>query len=69
MTGHETQGTESGLLGAFEFKGACTAGDGSCDTGSLSLWEQVSATLVTSAGTLKHRFPHPPSTTNVYEIR
>jgi ribonuclease HI len=38
--GHEThywQGTESGLLGAFEFKGACTAGDGSCDTGSKSM--------------------------------
>ena len=37
MTGHEThywQGTESGLLGAFEFQGACTAGDGSCDMGS-----------------------------------
>ena len=32
MTGHEAQywqGTESGLLGAFEFQGACTAGDGS----------------------------------------
>jgi hypothetical protein len=31
MIGHEThywQGTESGLLGAFEFKGSCTAGDG-----------------------------------------
>jgi len=40
MTGHEAhywQGTESGLLGAFEFKGACTAGDGSCDTGSKSM--------------------------------
>ena len=24
-------GTESGLLGAFQFDGACTAGDGSCD--------------------------------------
>jgi hypothetical protein len=42
MMGHEThywQGTESGLLGAFEFKGACTAGDGSCDTGSKSMGE------------------------------
>ena len=32
MMGHEAhywQGTESGLLGAFKFKGACTAGDGS----------------------------------------
>jgi len=32
MTGHESQywqGTESGLLGAFEFQGECTAGDGS----------------------------------------
>ena len=40
MTGHEAQywqGTESGLLGAFEFQGACTAGDGSCDTGSRSM--------------------------------
>ena len=40
MMGHEAhywQGTESGLLGAFEFKGACTAGDGSCDTGSKSM--------------------------------
>ena len=38
--GHEThywQGTESGLLGAFEFQGACTAGDGSCDMGSKSM--------------------------------
>jgi len=38
--GHEAhywQGTESGLLGAFEFKGACTAGDGSCDNGSRSM--------------------------------
>ena len=23
--------TESGLLGAFDFEGACTTGDGSCD--------------------------------------
>ena len=30
-------GTESGLLGAFHFDGACTAGDGSCDVASLSL--------------------------------
>jgi hypothetical protein len=40
MMGHEThywQGTESGLLGTFEFKGSCTAGDGSCDTGSKSM--------------------------------
>jgi hypothetical protein len=40
MMGHEAhywQGTESGLLGAFEFKGACTAGDGSCDTDSKSM--------------------------------
>ncbi len=40
MMGHEEhywQGTESGLLGAFEFKGACTAGDGSCDKGSKSM--------------------------------
>ena len=40
MMGHEAhywQGTESGLLGAFKFKGACTAGDGSCDTGSKSM--------------------------------
>jgi hypothetical protein len=40
IAGHEAQywrGTESGLLGAFEFKGACTAGDGSCDTGSRSM--------------------------------
>ena len=40
MTGHEThywQGTESSLLGAFECQRACTAGDGSCDTGSKSM--------------------------------
>jgi hypothetical protein len=40
MMGHEAhywQGTESGLLGAFEFKGACTAGDGSYDTDSKSM--------------------------------
>jgi hypothetical protein len=30
-------GTESGLLGAFHFDGACTAGDGSCDEASLSM--------------------------------
>ena len=29
--------TESGLLGAFHFDGACTAGDGSCDVASLSM--------------------------------
>jgi len=40
MIGHEThywEGTESGLPGAFEFKGACTSGDGSYDTGSKSM--------------------------------
>jgi hypothetical protein len=40
MMGHEThywQGTKSGLLGTFEFKGACTVGDGSSDTGSKSM--------------------------------
>ncbi len=40
MTGHEThywQGTESGLLGVFEFQGSCTVGDGSCDTDSKSM--------------------------------
>ena len=40
MTGHEAQywqGTESGLLGAFEFQGACTTGDGSCDSSSKSM--------------------------------
>ena len=40
MTGHEAQywqGTESGLLGAFEFQGACTAGDDSCDADSKSM--------------------------------
>lgn len=39
LTGHEAgywQGIESGLIGAFEFKGASTAGDGSCDAGSRS---------------------------------
>ena len=30
-------GTESGLLGAFHFDGACTVGDGSCDVVSLSM--------------------------------
>jgi hypothetical protein len=40
IAGHEaqySQGTESGLLGAFEFKRACTAGDSSCDTGTRSM--------------------------------
>ena len=40
MTGHEVQywqGTESGLLGAFEFQGTYTSGDGSCDTDSKSM--------------------------------
>ncbi len=40
MMGHEAhywQGTESGVLGALEFKRACTTGDGSCDTGSKSM--------------------------------
>ena len=38
LTGSEAtycRGTESGLLGAFHFDGACTAGDGSCDVQSL----------------------------------
>ena len=30
-------GTESGLLGVFEFKDTCTTGDGSCDTSSRSM--------------------------------
>ena len=30
-------GTESGLLGAFHFDGACTDGDGSCDVVSHSM--------------------------------
>jgi hypothetical protein len=30
-------GTESGLLGAFHFDGACTAGNGSCEVASLSM--------------------------------
>ncbi len=40
LTGTETTywlGTESGLLGAFHFEGACTAGDRSCDVKSLSM--------------------------------
>jgi hypothetical protein len=40
MTGQEVQycqSTESGLLGAFEFQGTCTGGDGSSDTGSRSM--------------------------------
>jgi hypothetical protein len=30
-------GTESGLIGAFGFAGACTAGDGSCDPPTRSM--------------------------------
>ena len=30
-------GTQSGLLGAFQIDGACTAGDGSCDVASHSI--------------------------------
>ena len=30
-------GTESGILGAFGFEGACTAGDGSCDPPTKSM--------------------------------
>ncbi len=40
LTGAEATyllGTESGLLGAFHFDGACTPGDGSCDVRSLSM--------------------------------
>ena len=40
LTGPEATywlGTESGLLGAFHFDGACTAGDGSCEVASLSM--------------------------------
>jgi hypothetical protein len=40
LTGPEATywlGTESGLLGAFHFDGACTAGDGSCEVSSLSM--------------------------------
>ena len=47
MMGHEIhycQGTESGLLGVFEFKGACTKGDGSCDTFSKSMELKESGT-------------------------
>jgi hypothetical protein len=54
MAGHEAQywqGTESGLLGAFEFQGAC-----SCDTDSRS-WGQVSVTSTALGGTLKHHYP------------
>ncbi len=44
ITGHviETwywEETESGLLGGFEFKGAYTVADGSCDDDSRSMWE------------------------------
>jgi hypothetical protein len=31
-----------------------------------SLWKQVSVTSTTSTGTIKHRFPHPPSKTNTH---
>jgi hypothetical protein len=40
LTGSEATywlGTESSLLGAFHFDGACTVGDGSCDVKSLSM--------------------------------
>ncbi len=40
LTGAEATywlGTESGLLGAFQFDGACTTGDGSCDVRSLTM--------------------------------
>jgi hypothetical protein len=40
LTGEETTyclGTESGLVGAFQFDGTCTEGDGSCDVRSLSM--------------------------------
>jgi hypothetical protein len=40
LTGAEATywlGTESDLLGSFQFDGACTAGDGSCDVRSLSM--------------------------------
>ena len=40
LTGPEATywlGTESGLLGAFHFDGARTAGDGSCEVTSLSM--------------------------------
>ena len=56
------QGTESGLLGAFEFKGASTSGDGSCGIGSRSMgaafcnfnrlgWDPNSAVPTPSPGT------------------
>ena len=34
-----------------------------------NLWEQVSATWVNSAGTPRHRSPHPTSTNNGHETR
>ena len=40
LEGHEKcywLGTGSGLLGAFHFDGACTAGDGSCNIASNSM--------------------------------
>jgi hypothetical protein len=40
LTGAEATywlGTESGLLETFQFDGACTVGDGSCDVRSLSM--------------------------------
>jgi len=40
LEGHEKLywlGTESGLIGAFGFAGACTAGDGSCDPPTRSM--------------------------------
>ncbi len=44
LTGSEATywlGTESGLMGAFHFDGACTTGDGSCDVRSLSMGVDV----------------------------
>jgi hypothetical protein len=61
LTGTEATywlGTESGLLGAFHFEGACTAGDGSCDVRSLSMGALLQPEFIRLAyGEANYTFP------------
>ncbi len=67
LTGTEATywlGTESGLLGAFHFDGAYTAGDGSCDVRSLSMGVGFS-----SLNSLKWLTEKPLTPTRLHEQR
>jgi hypothetical protein len=67
LTGAEATywlGTESGLWGVFQFHGACTAGDGSCDVRSLSM-----DTGFCNLNSLKWLTEEPLAPTRIHEQR